>query len=397
VAVLAAGLAASLLAGCSGSNGHGEAAGGPSCDGAAANCGKRLDEVVFAGTHNSFAASAEPGWHFANQRYPISRQLDDGIRALLLDVHFGVYDPATGRVRTDLSAEGADRNKVAAQVPARALRVADRVAGRVGVGTLNGPPEPYLCHTLCELGAEPLNRELEVVRDFLERHPDQVVVVVVEDYVPPATIERAFEQTELTRYVATLDRRQPLPTLGELIARGQRLVVFAEEQGGSPAWYMPAFSFIQDTPLGATRPDQLRCERYRGEADSPLLLINYWIPPFPPSPTLNATIGRLLPAHVGRGRREGAQQPCQLSPHHPVEQSSCLPPDDCVDHSQRARSAVVQVARPTVARISCRARWGRLCREHAAPGASRPCPRARSRRSVRAGVGCCGSGGPLAR
>ena len=55
---------------------------------------------------------------------------------------------------------------------------------------------------------------------------------------------------------------------------------------------MPAFSFIQDTPLGATRPDQLSCKRYRGEADSPLLLINHWIPPFPPSPTLNAAIGR---------------------------------------------------------------------------------------------------------
>ncbi len=247
---------------------------------------------MFAGTHNSFAASSEPGWYFASQTYPIARQLKDGIRALLIDVHFGVYDPATGRVRTDLSAEGSDRNKVAAQVPARALRVADRVAGRVGVGTLNGPPEPYLCHTLCELGAEPLNRELEVIGTFLKQHPDQVVVVIVEDYVPPATVERAFEQTGLTRYVATLDRQAPMPTLGELIARGQRLVVFAEDQGGSPAWYEPAFSFIQDTPLGATRPDQLSCERNRGEADSPLLLINYWIPPFPPSLTLNATIGR---------------------------------------------------------------------------------------------------------
>ena len=304
------------------------------CDGAAALCERRLNEVVFAGTHNSFAASEEPGWHFASQRYPIARQLDDGIRALLLDVHFGVYDAATGRVRTDLRAEGSDRNKVAEQVPARALRVADRVAGRVGAGTLNGTPEPYLCHTLCELGADPLNRELEVIRGFLEGHPDQVLIVIVEDYVPPATIERAFEQAGLTRYVATLDRRQPLPTLGTLIARGQRLVVFAEEQGGTPAWYMPAFSFIQDTPLGATRPDQLSCERYRGEADSPLLLINYWIPPFPPSPTLNAgdrprrvpaqtrralpaqarsqgryRRSRLLPAHVGRRRREGAQQP----------------------------------------------------------------------------------------
>lgn len=291
-ALVVVGLVVLLFVGCSGSKRHGNAAAGSSCEGTAALCGRRLDEVVFPGTHNSFAASAEPGWYFANQRYGIARQLDDGIRALLLDVHFGVYDPATGRVRTDLSAEGSDRNKVAAQVPARALRVADRVAGRVGVGTLNGPPEPYLCHTLCELGAEPLDPELEVVREFLERHPDQVLIVIVEDYVPPATIERAFEQTGLTRYVATLERGQPLPTLGELIARGQRLVVFAEEQGGLPAWYMPAFSFIQDTPLGATRPDQLSCKRFRGEADSPLLLINYWIPPFPPSPSLNAGIGR---------------------------------------------------------------------------------------------------------
>jgi hypothetical protein len=302
----ALGLVALLLVGCSGSHRHGGVTGASRCEGATALCERRLNEVVFAGTHNSFAASAEPGWHFANQTYGIARQLDDGIRALLIDVHFGVYDPATGRVRTDLRAEGSDRNKVAAQVPARALRVADRVAGHVGVGTLHGTPEPYLCHTLCELGAEPLNRELEVIKRFLERQPDQVVIVIVEDYVPPNTIERAFEQTGLTRYVATLDRRAPLPTLGELIARGQRLVVFAEEQGGSPAWYMPAFSFIQDTPLGATRPDRLSCERYRGEADSPLLLINYWIPPFPPSATLNAGIGRaaFLRRHVERCLRK---------------------------------------------------------------------------------------------
>jgi hypothetical protein len=248
-------------------------------------------------------SSSLSGWWFsssstglgrksANQRYGISRQLDDGIRALLIDVHLGVYDSATGRVRTDLRAEGSDRNKVVEQVPARVLQIADRVAGGVGVGTLHGKPEPYLCHTLCELGAEPLNRELEVIRGFLEGHPDQVLIVIVEDYVPPATIERAFEQTGLARYLATLDRGRPLPTVGTLIARGQRLVVFAEKQGGSPAWYMPAFSLIQDTPLGATRPDQLSCKRYRGEVHSPLLLINYWIPPFPPSPSLNAGIGR---------------------------------------------------------------------------------------------------------
>jgi hypothetical protein len=291
LALIVLGLVALHVADRQGASRHEQAA-VSSCEGAASLCGRRLDEVVFAGTHNSFAASEQPGWYFASQRYPISRQLEDGIRALLLDIHFGVYDAATGRVRTDLGAEGSDRNKVAAQVPARALRVADRIAGGVGLGRLSGSPEPYLCHTLCELGADPLHRELEAIRGFLERHPDEVLIVIVEDYVPPALIERAFEQAGLARYVATLDRHQPLPTLGELIARGRRLVVFAEKSGGTPAWYMPAFSFIQDTPLGATRPDQLSCRRYRGEADSPLLLVNYWIPPFPPSPSLNAGIGR---------------------------------------------------------------------------------------------------------
>ena len=54
---------------------------------------------------------------------------------------------------------------------------------------------------------------------------------------------------------------------------------------------MPAFDYIQDTPLGAKRPSELSCARFRGEPDSPLLLINHWIPPFPPSPRLNAAIG----------------------------------------------------------------------------------------------------------
>jgi hypothetical protein len=280
----------------------------PACSGAVAPCGRRLDEIVFPGTHNSYAASEQSGWYFASQSRGIPRQLDDGIRALLIDVHYGIYDSAKGRVRTDLAAEGSDRNKVARQVPPSALAIADRVAGRVGLGTLAGTPQLYLCHTLCELGAEPLDRELEVIRRFLEAHPDQVVIVIVEDYIPPAAIEAAFQRAGLERFLATLDRRQPLPTLQTLIAQGHRLIVFAEEQGGSPSWYMPAFSFIQDTPLGATRRNQLSCTRSRGEQSSPLLLINHWIPPFPPSPSLNASIGSdsFLRKRVTRCQRERA-------------------------------------------------------------------------------------------
>ena len=126
---------------------------------------------------------------------------------------------------------------------------------------------------------------------FLEKHPRQVVVVIVEDYVPPATIERVFAAAGLERYAETLPSGSRLPTLGQLVDGNHRLLVFAEKKGGSPSWYMPAFDFIQDTPLGALHPGQLSCERYRGMSASPLLLINHWIPPFPPSPAVNAQIG----------------------------------------------------------------------------------------------------------
>ena len=290
----AASLVAVIVLLCSACGGAVQAKGPESCNGSPENCSRPINEVIFPGTHNSFAAADEPGWYFANQTYPIARQLQDGIRAFLIDIHYGVSDPATGRVRTDLTAEGSDRNKVAQQLPAEALRVADRVAGGIGLGTLKGTPEPYLCHTVCELGSEPLDRELDVIATFLHSHPTQVLVVIVEDYVPPTTIKQAFGASGLTRYAATLEPHTSLPTLGELIKSDHRLLVFAEVEGGSPPWYMPAFSFMQDTPLGAVHPGQLSCARYRGGEDSPMLLLNHWIPPFPPSPTVNAQIGRAV-------------------------------------------------------------------------------------------------------
>ena len=276
-----------------------------SCQGSSALCSRRLNSVYFAATHNSYAASDQPGWRFASQNHPISRQLDDGIRALLIDVHYGVRDPSNGRVRTDFEAEGSEANKVAEALPGLALRVADHIAGGIGLGGSRGEPKLYLCHTLCELGAEPLEQELGVIAAFLRRHPDQVLMLIVEDYVPPSAVAAAFEKGGLERYAASLRLGEPPPTLGELVSSGKRLLVFAEKHGGKPSWYMPAFSFIADTPLGAVQPGQLSCKRFRGEERSPLLLINHWIPPFPPSPTLNEQIGRaqFVKSRIGRCTR----------------------------------------------------------------------------------------------
>jgi hypothetical protein len=166
------------------------------------------------------------------------------------------------------------------------------VAGPLGVGLPAAEPRLYLCHTLCELGAEPLEPELRGIADFLEAHPGTFLVLIVEDYVPPAAIAAAFQAAGLARLATTLPRHGAQPTLGALLARNKHLAVFSEKAGGTPAWYLPAFDYVQDTPLGANRPGRLSCARFRGEPDSPLFLVNHWIPPFPPSPRLNAAIGK---------------------------------------------------------------------------------------------------------
>jgi hypothetical protein len=102
------------------------------CNGLPELCDRRLDQVVLPGTHNSMSAADRPGWLFANQSRPVPRQLDEGIRLLLLDTHYGVVN-AEGRIRTDLAAEGTTRNRAAAELGGDAVRAAERLAGRLGL------------------------------------------------------------------------------------------------------------------------------------------------------------------------------------------------------------------------------------------------------------------------
>jgi hypothetical protein len=58
----------------------------------------------------------------------------------------------------------------------------------------------------------------------------------------------------------------------------------------------------------------LRCDRYRGSADSPLLLLNHWIDRFPPSPSRNQRIGNaVLQRQVDRCEQARGQLPNLLA------------------------------------------------------------------------------------
>ena len=64
--------------------------------------------------------------------------------------------------------------------------------------------------------------------------------------------------------------------------------MFTEQDAdGTVPWYLDGFSFIQDTPLGVTKPEELSCELNRGSRDSPLLMLNHWADLFPPRRAAN--------------------------------------------------------------------------------------------------------------
>lgn len=258
------------------------------CNGYPQLCSRRLEEVVFAGTHNSMSAADSPGWLIANQDRTVHQQLQDGIRLFKISTHYAIEDSA-GDVHTDIAASGLRLNRVAAKLSPAARAALQRLSRDLSVGSFeNRKRDIWLCHTLCELGATRMVDFLATIRRFLERNPDQVVILFDEDYVAERDLQSAFQRAGLFRYLDTLQPGQPLPTLGALIRSRHNVLVFAQKPtSGKYPWDMNGFQWIQDTPLGATKPAQFTCRLYRGQTNNPLLMMNDWADTFPPRLTPN--------------------------------------------------------------------------------------------------------------
>src|SRR3954454_12022407 len=69
------------------------------CNGLTQLCDRRVDQVTFAGTHNSMSAGKER-WYAPDQQDGIPAQLRAGIRALLIDAQYWETDASVaGQVR----------------------------------------------------------------------------------------------------------------------------------------------------------------------------------------------------------------------------------------------------------------------------------------------------------
>ena len=205
------------------------------CNGAVELCDRRLDQVALPGAHNAMS-NFDEGWNFANQQHGMLTQLDDGIRAFLIDAH------------------PADEN------------TPDQPAGKA-----------MLCHSLCQLGYEPLDHAFAKMKAWLDAHPREVIIYVIEDYVPEQAITDALTTSGMLPMCLHQPRDQPFPTLQALIAANTRVFIMLESGGGPAPWHHGYEDYAQDNPYSAETVADFSCNRLRGKAGNPLLLINHFL------------------------------------------------------------------------------------------------------------------------
>jgi hypothetical protein len=160
----------------------------------------------------------------------------------------------------------------------------------------------YFCHGFCELGAYELAPTLEDIRRFMVSHPDEVVLLLIEDYVEPAAIAKAFEEADLLPLVYQ-DPILVWPTLGAFVASGRRLLVWIESGKPGVPWLRPFQATWQETPYTFHTPADFSCRPNRGGTKGSLFLMNHWIETTPAPRPSNAAIVNAYDLLYGRARK----------------------------------------------------------------------------------------------
>ncbi len=201
------------------------------CNGAAALCDRRFDEVVYPTTHNSYS-TVMGNFGAPNQDYDMPRQLHDGVRGLMLDAWY--FDDDYGHQTT------------------------------------------YLCHGLCQIGAQPLRDGLRQIREFLDANRAEVVTFIFESYVSAGDMKSSFDDVDLTHYVLSHKAGEPWPTLRNMIEDDHRLVVFTDHDAARD-WYLDEFTWCWENPYDNPTPDSFQCTVNRGQQTNDLFVLNHFI------------------------------------------------------------------------------------------------------------------------
>jgi len=197
------------------------------CNGHAALCDRPYNQVVYAGTHNSMASEAR-SFMAPNQFETVETQLAAGVRLINLDL----YKP---------------------------------------------DDEVLSCHSSCEIGHTPLVDIFSVLEEFLRINPGEVVTVIFESYVKAEDVAAVVWETKLNQYLYSHSPGEPWPTLVQMLGSGRRLVLFTDEDAGSPSWYHDIWQFAWETPFHYVDAEEMDCEGNRGVVGNDLFILNHFL------------------------------------------------------------------------------------------------------------------------
>ncbi len=199
------------------------------CNGQSETCDKRYDQVAYLTTHNAFNTGSE-SFAFPNQNYGIDQQLQDGVRAFMMDV----YD-------------------------------------------FFGSAVVY--HGSWTLGYQDFQDDLGEIKTFLDSNPNEVVTLILECYVDANTIESELSDAGLSSYLYTKTAGVPWSTLQDMIDANQRLVVFTDEDdaGTGQDWYHYMWDHMTETHYSVNSPQDFTDEYNRGDSLNDLFIFNHFV------------------------------------------------------------------------------------------------------------------------
>jgi len=258
------------------------------CNEFPALCDRRIDDVTFAGTHNSMSA-ADEDFFFYRHSGGIGAQLGAGVRAFLVDLHYGSVIKTV--VRTQFATGAEQQQSSALLTPGEKKELAvQRALAVAGVEVPRKDWRVYLCHLYCELGNTLAKTAFARIHDWLRVNPNEVVILILEDHVEPKDAVAALEASHLADRAYTWVPGTPAPTLRQMIKAKKNVLLMAENHGGVKPWYQAGYGrILQDTPYKFTSVDALEqpaaCALGRGKAGAPMLLVNHWVDTGAPSPS----------------------------------------------------------------------------------------------------------------
>lgn len=211
-----------------------------SCNGSPLLCDKRYNEVVYPTTHGAMSCR-DDHWLAANQRYDIEHQLADGIRALMLEVHY--------------------------------------LFGKV-----------YLARGNALLCRKPLAEGLVEIRSFMQSHPSEVVTLIFKSRVRAADMAAAFDAAGLAEMLYAHAPGGPFPTLKEMVLTGHRLVIFVDREAGAYPWYHSLAQYCEQTAEKVRQPEALSSRLDASSAERPLCILNHYLAAPLPSAELSMQV-----------------------------------------------------------------------------------------------------------